>query len=836
MNLMVPELMGILAGGLRRGVPVLVAAVLLSACNVTKYLDDNQELLTAQRVAVTKGSKLENRSEVTYELSTLAKQEPNGNFLFLFPREHFFLANSKPGDTTRIDRFLRNTIGQAPTLYSDSLSRRSAGLMADFLRYRGFFNANAYHEADRRKNQKVNLIYHVDPGPRFLIDTVEYSSPDPKIDSLLQALQAESVLRPGTPLDLNAFDEEKARLSQALRNDGYAYFSNTYFDRLEIDTSQRQGYANIYLSVLPAQQDDAYKKYRVGSITVLTDYSPAGQAMGATYASDTLVEGVRFLSPNPRFRMRPELLVDNIFLKTDSLYSREAYEKTNLSLGGLGIYRFVRINQLVDAQDPTVLNYEIQLSPDKRMSIGVDFDLNYTNRSQLIDSTAALSNNLIGISVSPNFRNRNVFGGAELLSIALRAGVEVNPSPDSVAQFFNTIDLAAEATLNLPRFKDFGFYDLARRTGLVSENFYQQLQERASTRYSLAYEYLLIRTFYAYTTANARLGYDFRPSPTTSYRINHVALDVLNFQIEPQFASILRNNERLRRSISDQYFLSLLFRNIEYTRVGRPDRRGRSITLSGQLELTGGEVFLAERIFGGLNSQNGFAQYALVVADTRYNKQFSPLRSFASRFLIGIGRPITADQELPYVKQFFSGGANSMRAWAPRGLGPGGYVDTLSIDNSSGSFNNNLRLYQTGDLQLELNLEYRFNLFSFVRGALFTDIGNVWTVKEDPARPGSQFLFQGKLRSEEGATPFYHQPFYRQLAVAGGTGIRIDLSYFVFRLDAAIPLRYNYPQTGNGDPITPREPINYPESAYWRSFSSFNLSDLTFQLGLGYPF
>ncbi len=813
-----------------------MAALLLTACNTTKYLGDDQELLTGQRVEITRGNKLENKSEVTYELSTLAKQEPNGNFLFLFPREHFFLANSKARDTTRIDRFLRNTIGQPPTIYSDSLSRRSAGLMADFLRYRGYFDANAYHEADRRKNQKVTLIYHVDPGPRYLIDTVDYRSPDPEIDSILQALQASSALRPGAPLDLNAFDEEKARLSQALRNEGYAYFSNTYFDKLEIDTSRRAGYANIYLSVLPAQQEEAYKKYRIGSITVLTDYSPAREASGGTYLGDTTVAGIRFLAPGLRFRMRPELLADNVFLQTDSLYSREAYEKTNLSLGGLGIYRFVRINQLVDPDDPGVLNYEIQLSPDKRMSVGVDLDLNYTNRSQLIDSTSALSNNLIGISVSPNFRNRNVFGGAELLSVALRAGVEVNPNPNRVAKFFNTIDLAAEATLNLPRFKDFGFYNLARRVGLVSENFYRQLRERASTRYSMAYEYLLIRTFYAYTTANARLGYDFRRSPTTSYRINHAALDVLNFTIEPQFASILRNNERLRRSISDQYFLSLLFRNIEYTRVGRADRRGRSLTLTGQFELTGGEVLVAERVVPDINSQNDFAQFALVVADVRYNKQYSPLRSFASRFLIGLGRPLTADQELPYVKQFFSGGANSMRAWAPRGLGPGGYVDTLSIDNSGGSFNNNLRLYQTGDLQLEFNLEYRFNLFSFVRGALFTDIGNVWTVKEDPARPGSQFLFRGKMRSEGGATPFYHQPFYRQLAVAGGTGVRIDLSYFVFRLDVAVPLRYNYPQTGNGEPIQPREAISYPESAYWRTFSRFNFGDITFQLGLGYPF
>ena len=830
MNLMVPELMGILAGRLRRVLP-LGLLLLLASCNVTKYIGEEEELLTGQRINFAKGSAIADRADVAYELSTLARQDPNGNFLFLFPREHFYLANSKPKDTTRIDRFLRNTIGQPPTLYSDSLSRQSAEAMADFLRYRGYFNATVYHEADRRKRKKVSLIYHVAPGRRYLIDSVGYSSPAPLIDSLLQLQRAESLLQPGAPLDLNAFDAEKARLNTALRNEGYAYFSNNYFDKLEIDTSQQEGYANIYLAVLPPQQEEAYRTYTIGQITVLTDYVPARDASGVPYPGDTTVAGIRFLSPTTNFRMRPDILAQNIFLQTDSLYSREAYEKTNLSLGGLGIYRFVRINQLPDPLRPGVLNYQIQLSTDKRMALGVDLDLNYTNRSQLADN-ATQNNNLIGVSVSPNFRNRNVFGGAELLTVALRAGVEINPTPDSNALFFNTVDLAAEATLNLPRFKDYGLYGLARRVGLLSDPFHRQLQERASTRYSLAYEYLFISTFYGYTIANARLGYDFRRSATTNYRIDHAALDILNFTVENQFQRILNDNQRLALSISDQYFLSLLFRSLDYSRAGRPDRRGRSVTLTGRFELTGGEVYLADRFIDDLDPDNRLAQYALLATDIRFKKQFSPLRSLATRFSFGIARPFGREEEVPYVKQFFAGGANSMRAWAPQGLGPGGYVDLLSLD-SDGGINNNLRLYQTGDLQLEFNAEYRFNLFSFFRGALFTDIGNVWRIEEDPDRPGSQFLLRGRLREQEGTQAFFHQPFYRQLAVNGGFGLRVDLSYFVFRLDLALPLRYNYPRTSEGEPAV-RDETNYPESAYW--LQRLELSELRPQIGLGYPF
>jgi outer membrane protein assembly factor BamA len=831
--------MGILVGGLRRCGPLLGIVLLLSGCGVTKYLEDDEELLASQRISLRKGSKVANRNDVLYELDVLAKQEPNGNFLFLFPREHFYLANNKPKDTTRIDRFLRNTIGQPPVIYSDSLSRRSAGLMTDFLRYRGYFNASSYHEADRRNPGKVNLIYHVDPGPRFFIDSVRYASPDPTIDSLLQVFRQESELQPGAPLDLTAFDREKTRLSQELRNAGYAYFSNNYFDKLEIDTSRREGYADLYLNVLPAQVDQQYETYRVGEITVIADYSPAREANGSGYARDTVVDGIRFLSPNPTFRMRPELLATNIYLQTDSLYSLEAYQKTNLALNGLGIYRFVRINQVIDPIRPNVLNYQIQLTPDKRMAIGVDLDLNYTNRSRLPDtdnSGFAVNNNLIGVSVSPSFRNRNTFGGAELLTVALRAGVEVNPAPDSLSSFLNTIDLGAEATLALPRFKDFGLYRFGNRLGLISDNFYRQLRERASTRYSIAYEYLLLRTFYTYTIANARLGYDFQRSPTTRYRINHAALDILNYTIEPEFGSILANNQRLNLSISDQYFLSLLFRELEYFHSGRPDRRGRSITFNGRFELTGGELFLAEQFVGEIDNDNDFAQYAVVQSDLHYRKQFTPLRSLAARFLFGIGRPFASDREVPFVKQFFAGGANSMRAWVPYALGPGGFVDTLSL-TATNQFNQ-LNLYQTGDLQLEFNLEYRFNLFSYLQGAVFTDVGNVWRVQEDPDRPGSQFRLRGLRRTSEDGSAFYHQPFYKQLAVGGGFGLRLDLSYFVFRLDLSLPLRYNYPQTAetrNGEPL-PRNGTPYPEGDYWYDFRRFRLGDITPQLALGYPF
>lgn len=784
---------------------------------------------------------VKDRAEVTYEISTIAKQKPNDDFFVLWPREYFYLANNKAKDSTAIDRFLRNTIGQEPTIYNDSISRRSATAMQDYMRYKGYFNARAYHEADRRRKRRVNLIYHVEAGRRYLIDSVVFTSPDPGVDSLLQASRPESELRAGEPLNLENLDLEKNRISRYLRNNGYAFFSGAYIDQLEIDTSRREGYADVFFNILPPQAGKSYEQYRVGGIRVLTDYDPLNLSQ-KKFGLDTLIDGVQFLSDQEEFQMRPGILRQNIYLRPGESHSRDDLEKTNLALNGLGVYRFVRITQQVDSTNDNVIDYLIQLSPGKQMSVGVDFDVNYTNRNG-----SAGVGNLIGLSLEPNFQNRNLLGGGELLSTSVRAGVEVNPRPNNNNPFFNTVDLAAEMSLNLPRFRDFSFYSFLNRLpapwrgNFIGDKTLANLREKASTRYSIGYEYLLIRQLFSYTIFNARLGYDYRKSATTNYRINHLTIDVLDPTIEPQFARVLEDNQRLRRSFGQQFFFSILFRSLEYNRAGRPDRRGRSINFNGNVEVAGAEIFGINKLVNifsenpsTLQPRSGaeFAKYVRLQSSLRYNKAYSPQSSFSARFVAEIGQPFGAgaEGELPYVKQFFAGGANSMRGWAPRGLGPGGYVDPLSLVDSS-NVNTNLFLFQTGDLRLEFNAEYRFPLFSFFRGAFFLDAGNVWTLEADPDRPGAKFRFR-----EEQLPTVLAQPFYRQIAVNAGFGLRIDLSYFIFRLDFAVPLRYNYPDSNLDDDVATRENIRYGERAYWTTFRSFELSDIRPQLGLGYPF
>ncbi|MCB0636517.1 MAG: BamA/TamA family outer membrane protein, partial [Lewinella sp.] len=455
-----------------------------------------------------------------------------------------------------------------------------------------------------------------------------------------------------------------------------------------------------------------------------------------------------------------------------------------------------------------------------------------TNRS-----LSAGTGNLLGISFSPSYRHRNLLGGAELLLTNVTAGVEVNPVEIRSNRFWNTIDLRIEASLFIPDFKDYlGVYRRLRnirfgpRFSLLGPSFYTAMRRDANTRVTASYNYLLILDWYRYNLLNLTYGYDLQQSKRQRLSIDHFAVNVLLPTTEKQFQDLLMENPFLARSFGQQAFVSFLFRDIDYLKQGRVNRRGASWFFNGKFEIAGAELWAANKLYNAFADSavvfqlgpTTFSQYVQAEADLRWLRQLKNDQQLAVRFNIGLGRPFGNTTDVPYVKQFYVGGANSMRAWAPRGLGPGGYLDSISLET-----NNNLRLYQTGDFKLELNAEYRFNLFWRLRGAFFLDAGNIWTIRKDEERPGSYFRWSETTYTDQEGQIFRHYPFYKQMAVAGGFGLRVDLSYFLFRFDVGLKLRNNYPDTRTGNP---------PESAWWNDLRSLTPQDFGFNLGLGLPF
>ncbi len=799
----------------------------LTSCNTSKFLADDEYLLEKNNIKFRGEHKVKNKSSIKYNLSSFYKQRPNGNFLFV-PREWFYFNTESKEDPSKFQRWQQRVLGEPPVIYSDEQAVATAEAMEYFLQYKGYFNASVIKD-HYFKRHKAFVDYYVNAGELFRIDTLIYISPDSTIDQLIDQVSEESYLQENTGLEGELFELEKERISQHLRNNGYAYFYSNYIAPLEADTNVISKRARLYLEILSPPGKEQHTQYHIGKISVFPQYDPT---LDEATLPDTLIDNIHFRGNLDSFSVKPQAIINAIYLAEDSLYREANYDLTNRKLSTLGVFRFVRIKYEPTLADSSILNIRIELTSNPKLELGIDFELNYTNRS-----TSSATADLLGISVSPSLKNRNLFSGAELLISNLSMGVEVNPSSNN-ARFWNTIDLNLQTDLYFPKFQDFmGFWKRLNRikTGknsrLVGDGFYRTLRENAATRLRASYNFLLLLDFYRYNFFNASYGYDVQKSNTDRYIINHFVFDYLKPVTQPDFDRILASNPFLERSFGEQLFVSIFFRDFNYVKRSRTTRSGESYFLGASFEIAGAEIFAGNALYNTLWSRSdtlklgaiNFSQYAKLDLDLRYYKELTPSSTFAARFNVGLARPYGYATDVPYVKQFFVGGPNSIRAWAARGLGPGGYIDSITVNS-----NNRLLFYQTGDLKLEFNLEYRFDLLWRLKGALFLDGGNVWTVQRDPNRCGSQFLFSRRPERECIDQPGAGDPFYKQIALGAGFGFRFDFTYFIFRLDLGLPLRNPFP--------TPEDPDNIKEWDYWYDFSGLNLSDFNFNIGLGYPF
>ncbi len=805
-----------------RKMVLLVSSLLLllcSGCNTTKYLGQDEYFLKKNEIILKPTEKIENKPNFTYELSTLYRQKPNGKFFFFVPREWFYYKTQPPKDQKAIRRWIRKAIAQPPVIYDDEIATTTADELERYLNDKGYYNAEVFHERELSGKHKVKVKYYVYPNAKARIDTITFQSPDQSVDSILQSIKDQTLLTKEEGLTKSIVEAERLRITNHLRNNGYARFLPNYVPRPDGDTTNGPQQTKVFMDVSLPYQDSLHRVYTTGEITVLPEYF-------ITVPEDSLIEmryGVfRFLVPDSNHLVKPEVIMKAIKLWPGSVYSQRDYDQTTQRLNSFSIYRFVRIEEVPDTINPYKINFRIELTPKKLNEFGFDFELDYTNRP----STPG-AGNLIGIGASPSLRNRNFFGGAEVFISNLRAGVEINPEDN---RFWNTIDLGTQMDIYLPRFKDyFGFWKLISKLSFKKEDdqdfssYYNTLREQGATRIRTSYDYVLLLDFYRYNLLTASYGYDYLKDQNNRYILNNLAIDYFDPTTQPAFDSILNVNPFLDRSFGDQLFVSLLFREFNYVFNGPTSRLGRNKYLSLNVETAGAEIWLANGIYNGFASQadtfrigdTEFSQYLRLEGDLRFIRNYSGRNALATRLSMGIARPFGSSQDVPYVKQFFIGGPNSIRAWPARSLGPGAFIDSLTLD-----LNNPLLFYQAGDFKLEFNLEYRFNIFWRLNGAVFLDAGNTWTVREDRSRPESQFVIRPTEVTDLEGNTFIVDPFYKQIAIGTGLGFRFDFTYFIFRLDLGLRLKY---------------PYKWREDRYWVKPDEW-LDDINFNFSLGYPF
>lgn len=811
---------------------ILVACasfLLLVGCNTTKYLGEGEMLLVKNEMVITDAKEIKNKGNLKYELETLYKQRPNTRFFFVVPRQWFYYRTNSPADTSGLKNWQRRR-AELPAIFQDSLAEATRAQMVYYLNYLGHFRAEVSYEAVQRGEKKVRARYYVDPGELVIVDTIHFMSSDTAIHRKLQEISKETVFKRGMPLEGRLYDAERERIARYMRNNGYAYFYSNNFAPLDADTTDSAKQTILYLEVEPPFGETEHKKYYIGDISINPQFEAA---VPDSLYRDTTIGAYLFRLRLPDFLVRPQTIIRNIFITSGQLYSQEAYDQTVQQLSSLGVFRFVRIRMDADPFNPQVLHLRIELTPNVKYEIGFDVEANYIDGYTLTGRGS-----LIGLSLSPTARNRNLFKGAELLVTNLNAGIEINLSQINTNALWNSVELGLQNDLFFPKFVDYlGIWKGLNRipigkNKLINDDFYGVLQNKATTRLSSRYSYVFNFGFYETSIFNASFGYDVPRNPTTRYVFDHIGIDYLRPVTQPAFDTILAANPFLERSFGKQLFVSLFFREFNLTHNRRPNRFGESGYYGFKFELAGAEVWAVNALYNAFSlsqdtlriSGTDFSQYLRAEWDMRYYRDYSAKLSFASRFAIGAARPFGYTTDVPYVKQFFVGGPNSIRAWAARGLGPGGFLDTLST-----SLTNRLLFYQTGDLKLEMSAEMRFPVFSRLKGAIFLDAGNVWTLRNDPARCGAQFLF----RSRPGVNCPEHTPindaFYKQIAIGAGLGLRLDFTYFIFRLDLGLRLR-------NPRPVRNLMAPNPREADYWEDFRGFGMRDINFNFGLGYPF
>ena len=798
---------------------LLMAAIVFQSCGTAKYMKGGDYLLKKNEIIIEEAEKIENKSSLKYELSTLYKQKDNGKFFFI-PREWFHFKTQPPKEGKAFRSWISRTIAERPAIYQEDLSGQTADAMRRYLAFKGYYDAEVLFEDAQRGKAKIGVKYYVYPKKRYRIDSVSFSSEDPIVDSILWANQNKSLFKKGLGLDGKLYELEKARITRQLRNLGYADFFANYIPYMEVDTTIAPQKAHIQIQVNPPYNDSLHQVYTVGQITVYPEYNIT---LAESAYRDTVIRGITFRNADFDFLVKPQVILDAIQFQEGRIYRQIDFDQTNQLLDNLSIFRFVRIKEQADSLNPLVLNFRIELTPNKLNEFGFDFELDYTNRS---NTTGA--GNLIGISGTPSLRNRNFLRGAEVMVGNLSSGVEINPEDN---RFWNTIDFGIQADLYLPRFRDFlGFWKTINRLSFNRDReedefsaFYSGLNTEGSTRIRASYNYVLLLDFYRYTLLTASYGYDFQPDQSHRYIINNLAIDFFNPNTQMAFNDLLEANTFLERSFGDQLFVSLLFREFNYVFNGPTNRLGERRYFSFNVETAGGEIWASNSIYNAFASEadtfnigkTDFSQYIRLEGDLRYFRSYGPKNSIASRLAIGLARPFGFSQDVPYVKQFYVGGPNSIRAWPARSLGPGGFIDSLTLDN-----NNPLLFYQSGDLKLEFNIEYRFNIISRLNGAVFLDGGNIWTLRSDSSRPESQFLLKSKTVISESGQPIVADPFYKQIAIGTGFGFRFDFTYFIFRLDLGTRLKY---------------PYKWKNDQYWVAPSDW-LKDVNFNFSLGYPF
>jgi len=813
-------------------------SILFSSCSVKKHLKTDQYLVTNNAVIlIDTTDAIKEKSQLKYELSKLINQKENSKLLFFFKTELFLHYKTKPvealdpndvsaveeGFKIKFRRWFRRHFTEEPVLHDENFMDDTALRMQNYLNNRGYLDAKVYTETKKKERaKKAEVTYVVNPGEPYYIDKLIFESRDSTIKSLLPWIKKESHLKEGDNLDFQIYGQEVQRITDSLRNNGYAYFYPSYVDQLEADTTNGKHSLTVYSNIKKPIEDTKHRKYKFGEINVYTNYIISDTS---AVLEKRTSNGINYFALDGDLGVRENVIAKNIFIKNGEDFNQSLINKTNKQLRALGMYKFVNIKQFKSQTDPLVIDFQIILTKAKKHNITIQADINNSERVLVNNSSA----NYIGTLLNVSFQDNNAFKGAENVNIAMEVGVEFNLT-NPAQQLISSLDLLGRYEILLPEFVDipgtWKFLSWLKfgKFRALKPAFYQDLKEKSKPVGSISFNKFNLLDLYSFTSMEASWGYDLKRNNNEHFRINTLGFTLFQSNLSDSLRMQITSPFTLRSFEESQLFTGLFYTDMNYVWTSNPNILGETWQLRFNHELSGAEVLIANMIANGgkkpftiTGRDFRFSHFTKGSFDARYFKNYTDGNSLAMRAVVGLAAPYSGlTNTVPFVKQFSVGGPNSIRAWRIRELGPGSFYDP-SIQNPP--------FYQTGDFKVEFNAEYRFKFIPFfaMDGAIFIDGGNVWTLRQDSTRLGSQLRWRSEFNPDDPDNPIGGN-FINQLALGTGFGIRIDFTYVVLRFDIGLRMRSPY--------------INKTGSNwYFEQWVKGDFSDLlNYNLALGFPF
>ncbi len=756
-----------------------------SGCFNTRFLKDDQALFKANKVEIETKEEIKQLGDFKRELAGISQLQPNKKFIGLAKIRLWFFNISTRRKQNKFRDWLRNKAGEAPVLYDSLLAEKSLVLLNNYLVNKGYFYSEVSYAVVIKK-KKATLTYKVITNDLYRIRKVVFPNDTSRITSLINAQKKETYLSSGSPFDVAEMKKERERISDVLRDNGY-YFFNREYVYFDLDSSMGNQELDLFVKINPPTDSSQHQVYHIDQIYVITDYSTDKSKLGAT--RDTVdVREFHFLSE--KLRYRPRILISAIHFGRDTLYRKIYHTQTIGHLSNLGVFKYITL-RYVDKKinDKNYLDCYVSLSPAKKQQVSIAFEANNNTDFNL------------GTSLTLSYGNKNIFRGTELFRFSVSGGFESNLEKGE--KFFNTVDLLFKFDLYFNKFL------LPIGVKKVSKNAYPK------SRLSFRNEFLRRIDYYSTNTTTFAFGYEWRKKTTKRFIFNPLAINLIrNIETTQNFLDIVNSSPSLRNSFTQQLILGMDF---NYIWSNQPIHRGRAYYYySGKINTSGNALHLGYWL-AHLNDGKQppyqivnieYSQFFLIDSELKNYFQINKKTQLVTRIFGGIGKPYGNSQSLAYIKQFFSGGANSVRGWRIRAIGPGSYNFELSDVYEEDNF----LFDQTGEIKLEANAEYRFDIYKFFKGALFLDMGNIWIIKADTARPGANIDIGN---------------FWTDIAIGTGFGVRLDFGYFVLRFDTGIKVR----EPANGKATWPIWGYKKPEGGDpWRR------ENMRFNLAIGYPF